>query len=402
VQFKVNLASPGRFHMFDLAVQLDRLNVLNKLYTGYPRCKIKQLPKDKIISFPWLMTPYMASARMGWHGMRKRLEKVTVLSFDQWLMRSIDPIDVFHSLSGFSTNTLDVVKSRYGSITVCDRGSCHILYQKEILEEEFKKWHCSFYFDDWIIDRELYEYSHYDYIALPSTFAYNTFLSRGFSPNKLVKIPYGVDISIFRPLPKRDNIFRVLYVGNIALGKGVPYLLDAVSNINVRNFEVCLVGGFSPEIRPILKKYSRNFKYLGYKSRNQLAEIYSQGSVLIIPSLQEGLALVQAQALACGLPVIATYNSGAEDLYINNQEGFIINARDSKVIREKILFLYENPQEQERMAQASLKRVRTIGGWNDYGETWLRIYHQLLQENNRDQSLDPILINKTHSENTTI
>jgi len=374
----VNLASPGRFHMFDLASQLNRLDVLNRLYTGYPRWKVGQLPQEKVRTYPWLMTPYMFSARLGWQGVRQKLEKVMVLSFDRWLSHSLDPAHIFHSLSGFSTITHTIAKQQYGSITICDRGSCHILFQKEILEEEFAKWRYPFKIDPWIIDRELYEYDYCDFMVLPSSFAAKTFLSQGIPDQRLIKIPYGVDMSLFRPLHKKDALFRVLYVGNIGIGKGIPYLLEALSGLNLKNFELWLVGGLSPEIKPILARYSGSFTYKGFIPRYKLAEIYSQGSVLVMPSLQEGLALVQAQAMACGLPVVSTENSGASDLFTDGLEGFIIKAKDSRAIYDAVLSLYENPELREEMADNALNRVKAIGGWDTYGELMKSNYIRLV------------------------
>jgi alpha-maltose-1-phosphate synthase len=381
LQFKVNLATPGRFHMFDLAEQLNRLDVLNMLYTGYPRWKIKQLPHDKIKTFPWLMTPYMTSARFGWQMIRKRLEKAMVLSFDQWVASTITSADIFHCLSGFGLNSHVILKEKFGLITICDRGSCHISFQKEILEEEYAKFHQHFYFDPWAIQREIDEYNFCDYIVIPSYFAARSFIKYGIDEKKIIKIPYGVDLSLFIPVPKRDNVFRILFVGNLSIEKGIPYLLEAFGNLKLPNLELWLIGGITPEIKPTLNKFSDCFSYLGYIPRWKLAEYYSQGSILVMPSLQEGMSLVQAQAMACGLPVIATENSGAEDLFTNGLEGIIIKARDSRAIRDAIILLYENPNLREAMSQNAIRNVNHLGGWDTYGTKMKKSYEIILGKN---------------------
>jgi len=100
--------------------------------------------------------------------------------------------------------------------------------------------------------------------------------------------------------------------------------------------------------------------------------------VLVLPSIQEGLALVQAQAMACGVPVIASENTGAADLFTDGVEGFIVPIRDAGAIREKLLTLYENPSMREEMGAAALARVRKIGGWDDYGERAEEFYRAAL------------------------
>jgi starch synthase len=78
------------------------------------------------------------------------------------------------------------------------------------------------------------------------------------------------------------------------------------------------------------------------------------------------------------VPVIATENTGAADLFTDGKEGFIVPIRDARAIREKILTLYENPALREQMGEAALARVRTIGGWNDYGERAAGYYREAL------------------------
>src|SRR5260370_28382511 len=131
-------------------------------------------------------------------------------------------------------------------------------------------------------------------------------------------------------------------------------------------------------MRPIMSKYEGSFRYVGAVARSELHKHYSQASVLVLPSIQEGLALVQAQAMACGVPVIASDNTGAADLFTDGVEGFIVPIRDADAIREKILMLYENPATRERMGEAALARVRKIGGWDEYGDRAAEFYRAAL------------------------
>ena len=86
--------------------------------------------------------------------------------------------------------------------------------------------------------------------------------------------------------------------------------------------ELVLAGHVSPEMEPILKKYEGSFRLVGSLSREKLAEQMRQSSVFVLPSVEEGLALVIREAMASGLPVIATPNSGAEDAYDEGIGGF--------------------------------------------------------------------------------
>jgi glycosyltransferase involved in cell wall biosynthesis len=101
--------------------------------------------------------------------------------------------------------------------------------------------------------------------------------------------------------------------------------------------------------------------------------------VLILPSLEEGLPLVLPQAMACGTPVIVSEATGAADLFTDGIEGFIVPCRNPAAIREKIEWMISNPTAREEMSMAALSRIRSLGGWNRYTETAIKIYSSLLK-----------------------
>ena len=381
---KVSVGSAGRFHTFDLARQLYRSGCLTTLYTGYPRWKVDGLPRDKVRTFPWVMGPVTVAARLGLHGLREWLNYWVVESFDRWVASRLEPCEVYHCLSSFGVQSHRAARERYGALTVCDRGSSHILYQDEVLAEEHARWGIPYRaIDRRLVDRELQEYEFCDRIFVPSSFVYRSFVQKGVPETKLVKIPYGVDLSLFRAVPKEDDVFRVIYVGALSLRKGIPDLLEAMCSLRLPRFEVWLIGSCLPEARPFLRKWEGRYRYLGVIPRKDLYRYYSQGSLFVIASVEEGLALVQAQAMACALPVIATTNTGAADLFTDGVEGFIVPIRDPAAIQEKVLYLYEHPEIREEMARAALRRVRSLGGWETYGSSIVTAYDEALKARER-------------------
>ena len=385
----VAIGSPTAFHTFDLARQMHRLGFLNRLYTGYPRWKIEALPASLIETFPWLFVPLAGADRIGWQVSSLSLNRLKIRTFDSWLARKLAPCEVFHCLSSFGTATHRVAKQRYGAITVCDRGSSHIRHQEAVLREEFDlrgvRWAG---IDPWIIEREIQEYELCDLIFVPSEFARKTFVERGVPAAKLRVNPFGVDLQKFRKISKTDDVFRVLYVGALSFRKGVAYLLDAIDRVKLPKFEVWLIGPLGSEVAPLLQKFQTRVRCFGTIARSELYKFYSQASVLVVPSLEEGLALVQAQAMACGVPIIATTNAGAEDLFTDGVEGFIIASRSPEAIREKLEFLYSNPGARNAMADATLRRVGSIGGWNSYGKRSLDLYRSALNHPLQESAME--------------
>lgn len=388
---KVCIGSAGRFHTFDLARQMERLGHIGRLYTGYPIWKVDGLPREKVRTFPWVIGPMALLGRWGIGWFQDRMNLLAIESFDRWMAKKLEPCNVFHCLSSFGLDTHRVAKERYGALTVCDRGSSHILCQKEILAEEYARWGIPYRpTDGRIVQRELQEYDSCDLIFVPSSFAYQSFMGKNVPEKKLARISYGVDLNLFKPVPKQDDVFRVIYVGAISVRKGIAYLLEAIASLNSPRVELWLIGNCLPEARPFLAKYKGRYRYFGAIPRTELYEYYSQGSVFVIASIEEGLALVQAQAMACGLPVIATANTGAEDLFTDGVEGFVVPIRDPKAIRDKLLYLYEHPEARDRMAQAALQRVKSLGGWDSYGKEVVAAYSSALGKYGRSHNADPV------------
>ncbi|HZO80959.1 MAG TPA: glycosyltransferase family 4 protein [Candidatus Binataceae bacterium] len=347
------------------------------MYTAYPRWKVDRLPRSKVSTFPWLLTPMMAVDALSRSPV---LNYHAITSFDHWMARRIEPCEVFHSLSSYAVQSHQAAKNRYGALTVCDRGSSHILYQESIVGHEYELQGMPFRgFSRRGVERELWEYANCDLIFVPSSFAYRTFVAQGVPESKLRLNPFGADLNRFHPVPRQDDVFRVVYVGALSIRKGIPYLLEALAPLSLPRFEIWLIGPRMPETKRLLARYEGRFRYLGVISNGQLFRYYSQCSVFVIASIEEGLAMVQPQAMACGLPIVATTNTGAEDLITDGVEGFIVAIRDPQAIRDRVLRLYRDPDLRDEMARAAKRRIESINGWDDFGERAISSYRAALQ-----------------------
>jgi glycosyltransferase involved in cell wall biosynthesis len=375
----VCVSSLGQFHMFELAGQVAKRKRLKRLYTATPRFLVRSIEKERVRTFPWLYTPAKLLARYGLAQAVPNLNYRAATTFDQWVARSVEPCRIFHFLSGFGTLSHLESRRRFGAVTICDRGSSHIVHQDRLLREEFTKWNLPYTpIDPRMIERELAEYDSADYVLVPSSFCERSFVDHGVPRAKLRRAAYGTDLSLFYPESKKDAKFRVIYVGALTLRKGVPYLLEAVASLQP-HVELLLVGELSPEIRPFLSKYEGVFRYVGSKPRSELGQYYSQSSVFAIASVEEGLALVMAQAMACGLPVIATNHTGGGDLFNDGVEGFVVPIRSARAIREKIEVLLGDRERREQMSAAALQRVQSLRGWDSYGDAVERVYEEALE-----------------------
>jgi glycosyltransferase involved in cell wall biosynthesis len=381
---KVTISLMGRFWAFYLAKELQSYGCLERLITSYPvfetvkygidRERICSLVINEILNRGWLKAPAMLKRRYNAQYLVHEL-------FDRRAARHLPPQpELLVGWSSYSLHTLRRAKE-LGAKTVLERGSSHIVCQDLILREEYDRLGLRGHEfpHPQIIEKELLEYQEADFISIPSFFVKETFLQQGVPAAKLLHVPFGVDLTNFYPIPKVDKTFRVIHCGNLSLRKGVHYLLQAFWELKLPGAELWLIGSLPEEIRPFLKQFaSPAIRHLGPFPEPELHKYYSQGSVFCLASIEEGLAMVQVQAMACGLPLIITTNTGGADLVREGREGFILPIRDVAALKEKILYCYENPEEARRMGEAARERVRTGFTWADYGDKMMACYRRIL------------------------
>ena len=368
----------GVFHHFELAHQLHRRNYLQRLYSTWPWARLKRegLPRELVRTFPILHTSEYLLSRSGYAptALTAKLASWNALAFDRYTAAKIDDeaCDAFIAISGAGLLTGKQVQRRGGKF-ICDRGSTHQRFQESVVLEECRRWNVPPpLLKPHIVLREEAIYSQADAITVPSTVARRSFIEMGIAAEKVQVIPYGVRLDKFTPTasPPKDS-FELLFAGGVSLRKGIPYLLEAFAMLKHPRKHLTIVGSISSEIRPLLGRLpTNNVTFTGSLPQEELAAKMSASHALVLPSVEEGLALVQGQAMACGCPVIATVATGAEDLFADGIEGFIVPNRHVLALADSMQQLAERPALRQRMSAAALLRVKTLGGWDDYGARW--------------------------------
>jgi glycosyltransferase involved in cell wall biosynthesis len=377
---KVTQISIGRFHHLHLARQLEKRGILDAVYTGYPRFKLADesgIPRSKIHTFPWLLAPYLACGRLGLNGSAWLDREWTWLaqeSLDRYVAWNLKEPTVLIALSG-SGLYAGRKAQELGGVHICDRGSSHIRVQEQLLREEYERYGSRWRgIDPRLIAKEEAEYEQADSISIPSQFCYDSFLEQGVPATKLIKLPYGARLGRFYP-PASPNSnheeFRILFVGAAGPRKGFIDLLNAFKRFRHPAKKLFLVGSLALEAKAILARTDQSqITVLGTVPNPQLRQHYSQASVFVLPSIEEGLAMVIGEAMACGCPVIASTNTGASELITDGLDGFIVPIRSPEVIADRFQQLADQPELRMQMGQAALERVQRIGGWDAYGEAW--------------------------------
>ena len=373
---KIAVSVHGRFHGFDLARELRRHGVLAGLITTYPSFAVRRYMGRiaDLSTAPHLEVRRRVCQKIG--GLCRDLDLQLAERFGHFAKKNIPECDILVGWSSATLETIPVAHDR-GIQIVLERGSTHILHQTDLLKDLHTHQGRSFkQTSQRIIERELAEYDAVDLIAVPSSYAANTFLSRGVAREKLRINPYGVDLKQFVPATG-DSILKpkIIFVGQVGIRKGVPELLTALTRLSK---EVCLslVGPLEPGYK---RPKQSGVEVLGPIPIYALPDQYRSAQIFCLPSWEEGFPLVLLQAMASGLPVVATDATGAADIITPGVEGEIVPAGDVEALSNALEYLLDDPVRAREMGAAGRARVVEDLDWFSYGQRACKIYSEILE-----------------------
>jgi glycosyltransferase involved in cell wall biosynthesis len=382
---KVVLSAPNKFHFLDVARQMQRLTILEKFFTGYPKFKMKneKIDRSLLASYPWMLVPFMALSK--YKLLKESISRDFYWSltegFDKYTASRMPKCDIFMGLCGSSLRSGKRAKE-LGAVYVCDRPCSHIRYQNDLVISEYRRQGISWSgVDPRVMALEEAEYALADAIVVASQFSKRSFLEMGFDEKKVYRVPYGVDLSRFNKTgePAEDR-FDVLFAGVAAVRKGIRDLLVAFSNVNHVNKKLTFVGSISPDVAPVIAEFaaSQPIECVGHVAQSNLRDLMSNSHVLVLPSIEDGFGLVLGQAMACGCPVIGTTNTGAQDIVTDRVEGYIVPIRSPDALTDRLQTLADNPDVRNKMSNAALVKVQTLGGWSVYGDEMKALFEGLI------------------------
>jgi glycosyltransferase involved in cell wall biosynthesis len=207
-----------------------------------------------------------------------------------------------------------------------------------------------------------------DFVFVPSSHVRNT-LSGVVSIERIRVIPYAAPPVRPRKLTANDRNrpLKVLFVGLLAQHKGISYLLDALDRLGSQ-VELTLVGKrFRPNRR--VDEACGRWRWFESLTHEQVLEVMEESDILVLPSLTEGCALVVLEALACGLPVIITPNTGSLEFVTDGREGFVVPICSSDAIAERLSLL---SRDRSLLIQMSRNAHATAAekSWANYRAQW--------------------------------
>jgi glycosyltransferase involved in cell wall biosynthesis len=203
-----------------------------------------------------------------------------------------------------------------------------------------------------------------DLVLVPSSFVAETV--RAFHPNKTIALaPYGVDLEFWTPGMRKEGseVLRFIYAGQISLRKGIPILLQAWEKAALRSAELQLVGSW--HLRGSKKAaLPRGVTHVSALSSEVLRDHYRRADVFVFPSFFEGLALALLEAMACGLPAIASEATGGADV-LTEDSGRLLPVGDLDGLVDALRWFDKNRSGLPAMGRAARKSAEECT-WDRY------------------------------------
>jgi len=169
----------------------------------------------------------------------------------------------------------------------------------------------------------------------------------------------------FESSPKND-ILKLLFVGSMSQRKGLADLFEALKLLKGEPISLSILGQPSMPMEFYRKQFP-DFEYYPPCTNSKVREIMQQHDALVLPSIVEGRALVQQEALSCGLPIVVTPNAGAEDLVEEGVTGHLVPIRSPEKIAQAICSMMENKKNREEIQKLCQKKAREYT-WEKYAQ----------------------------------
>lgn len=409
MKLKVIVAHPGKQHSYQTAIAVDRMgadliycttvydkpgsitHIIKKFLKGMDRAKADtrscaQISNKKVFQRLELYGLYQLLMARICKSSKKNSEINDAINdrFGRAIstLAKRKNVDVIVSYDNNSLTLFKTVKKiRPQVIRILDTSAANRLYMKKIYEKDFEvspefaeklKNECAFVQSDHSLERIKEEIQCAQYFLVGSTFVKRSLEYSGVDSEHIYVCPYGVDTHAFHrenlKVREEDKPIRFVFVGGTKQIKGLSYMLEAFQKIDHKKATFTIIG--KDDLNSDLKqKYARDVIFTGIVPHDEIPMLLQNFDVMVFPSLGEGFSLSMVEALACGLPIISSCNTGVNDYISEGINGFITPIQNSIAVAEKMQWFIEH---REKIPEMGLNAISTAEKL-----TWENYYKQI-------------------------
>jgi D-inositol-3-phosphate glycosyltransferase len=233
--------------------------------------------------------------------------------------------------------------------------------------------------------------------------------------HKVVVIPPGVDLGHFYPIPPDEAKEFIgvapceqmlLFVGRIEPLKGIDTLIEAIAIMRQQNVHVCLsVIGGDPDLsqenagsemarlQTLREKYHLQdlVAFLGKRSQDTLPYYYSAAEAVVVPSHYESFGMVALEAMACGVPVVASQVGGLAFLVQDGVTGYTVPVDEPQALAERLIRLVQDKELREQLGKQAADFARQYG-WEHIAGRMINTYNEVQKQSSAAPSVRPAFL----------
>lgn len=205
-------------------------------------------------------------------------------------------------------------------------------------------------------------------------------------------ISNGINLELFfqgDPGVKAQRTTKnIIFVGRLHSVKGVQYLIEAMKQIHdeMPDVTLLLVGEGSErnylEHLTAMSGLSGCIDFIGRVPHEAIAEYMNRSDIFVLPSISESFGMVNVEAMACGLPVVASRVGGIPDIVTDNVNGYLVEPGNSEAIAEKVLILLRNDQKRQEFSKTNREKAKQYE-WGTIVEKLEKIYVRILEDSEK-------------------
>lgn len=228
------------------------------------------------------------------------------------------------------------------------------------------------------------EFGFADYFLSPSDWVKRSLLESGVPESKILFLPHGVNTEFYKPKGEQyqpAKKLRFLFVGRVEGAKGIDYLFEAFKQLQDEDIELNVVGSTFSWTEQA-QNFSPNINILGLKRSEEMPSVYANADVFILSSLWEGSALSLMEAMAAGMPSIASSHSCAPDIIEDGVEGFVYDPYNVEQLKSYILWFVNHKDRIIPMGKAARKKIEGYS-WDKYYDNCKKIIDTISKNNEK-------------------
>jgi glycosyltransferase involved in cell wall biosynthesis len=231
-------------------------------------------------------------------------------------------------------------RERYASVSLMS-GSPHVRHVARQHARAYRRYPLERSFGTHVVARYLKEYEQADQIYVASAYTWESFVAHGV-PEELLRLFPLTPNPRYRPggAERTSGRFDIVYVGALTVAKGVPLLVDAVRRLPYHDMRLVLVGGWkTPGMRRFIQRACAEDPRIEVRPGDPLPWL-GAAALCVHPTYEDGFAYAPAEALACGVPVLVSEDTGMRELVDPGVNGLILPTGDLEALTESLEAAY--------------------------------------------------------------